>query len=570
MLTKVAAPLSVIASWPTPNYVDPTNRGPALEYVCIIFSVLAITIVAARIYSRLVITRAPGWDDFLVVVGLIFSIAMSVMIVIANKLYFSGRHVWDVPPSTFTPHRLNAWISEWLFVFAGTAIKVSVLLFYRRLSVKFKKGFLIATWIGIVYNVGYLVAFTLTLLLICRPVEAYWNAFSRSWAATHNFHCAREGASIPAAVALSVLGDFYSTVLPLVLIFRLPLPLRQKLALYSLFALGFLACALGIVRVVLMNRLLNESFDYTWLVWEMWIWSVVELYVAMFAASAPALKPFFHRFLVDSLNSLSKFSIRRGNTEKRLSYADQEGKRISKSSAGEAELDVERIGVAFAGDESELRERGFWKDIGHQGTRRFEMRSSHNGKIVPMQILDHGLAPDPDAPRPAYNQGWGNSKSSSPLENWPIGPAPTKPLSPPPNSKSRPFVPSQASQQTIQVGLQLDSGTYDPVSALGSVKAARLRAELQAARSPHPGNMVAATWRSSIASVVAGFPPTKKKVTLAKHGANTAAHRTQLTVNRAGTITSNKGSIHSPPLSSRDFDPERRLLSHGRRDGYTI
>src|ERR1700712_3863358 len=132
MLTKVAAPPSVIASWPTPNYINPPNRGPALEYVGIVFSVLALTVVSARIYSRLFITRAPGWDDILIVAGLAGSIAMTVMVIIANKLFFSGRHVWDIPPSTFAPHRLNVWISEWLFVLAGTAIKISVLLFYRR------------------------------------------------------------------------------------------------------------------------------------------------------------------------------------------------------------------------------------------------------------------------------------------------------------------------------------------------------------------------------------------------------------------------------------------------------
>lgn len=40
--------------------------------------------------------------------------------------------------------------------------------------------------------------------------------------------------------ALSVIGDFYSTVLPLVLVWHLELPQGKKLALYTLFALGFL------------------------------------------------------------------------------------------------------------------------------------------------------------------------------------------------------------------------------------------------------------------------------------------------------------------------------------------
>lgn len=39
--------------------------------------------------------------------------------------------------------------------------------------------------------------------------------------------------------ALSVVGDFYSTVLPLLLVWHLKLAFKKKLALYALFALGF-------------------------------------------------------------------------------------------------------------------------------------------------------------------------------------------------------------------------------------------------------------------------------------------------------------------------------------------
>jgi hypothetical protein len=496
---------------------------------------------------------------------------MSIMVVIANKLYFSGRHIWDVPPSTFTPHRLNVWISEWLFVLAGTAIKISVLLFYRRLSVKFKKGFLVATWVGIVYNVLYLLAFTMTLLLICRPVDAYWNSFSRKWAATHHFHCTREGASIPARVGLNVLGDFYSTLLPLVLIFGLKLPLKQKLSLYGLFALGFLACALGVVRVVLMYRLLNVTFDFTWMLWEMWIWSVVELYVGIFAASAPALKPFFRRFLVESIGSLARYSRRRGDTEEIISDVQQEEKEVSSSMTAETGVETEVIGMAYGGDETELRERGFWKDMGHQGTRRFALGSSREGRIVLVRVREQDATATLDGRGPVHGEDWQGPKAGSPAQNWPMPLALTKPLPPPPppsspDRRSRWSMPSQASQQTIHVVLQLDSGVHSTDPAVASASTARLRGESQSVQSQS----------DPMASILEGGKPApeiqsvRELIETIRHGVNSALHATILSVNRMATIKSNSGSIHSAPRRSRDFDPGRRQYVHGRRDGYTI
>jgi len=61
-------PKEVLATWPTPNYVDPVRRGPALMIVQIILVVLVTIFVGMRLYARLLITRARiGLDDILIV-----------------------------------------------------------------------------------------------------------------------------------------------------------------------------------------------------------------------------------------------------------------------------------------------------------------------------------------------------------------------------------------------------------------------------------------------------------------------------------------------------------------------
>ena len=63
--------MSVIATWPTPNYVDPETRGPGLLVVNVVFSILCLFAVAARLWARLRIVHSPGLDDVLIVISFV-------------------------------------------------------------------------------------------------------------------------------------------------------------------------------------------------------------------------------------------------------------------------------------------------------------------------------------------------------------------------------------------------------------------------------------------------------------------------------------------------------------------
>ena len=115
-----------------------------------------------------------------------------------------------------------------------------MLLFYRRLAITFSRAFMIATWIGIAYNICFLVGFLFAITFICLPVRAYWMQFDSAWDKTHKFTCLDEHKYLPTSAILSAVGDFYSTLIPMLQIGALGLSRRQKVALYPLFGLGFL------------------------------------------------------------------------------------------------------------------------------------------------------------------------------------------------------------------------------------------------------------------------------------------------------------------------------------------
>lgn len=52
-------PPEVIASWPKPDYDHPAEvRGNGLEVTLITLSVIVVVFVAARFYSRVIVTRS--------------------------------------------------------------------------------------------------------------------------------------------------------------------------------------------------------------------------------------------------------------------------------------------------------------------------------------------------------------------------------------------------------------------------------------------------------------------------------------------------------------------------------
>lgn len=260
-------------------------------------------VVGTRLYARIHITKAPGIDDILIVGALLFGIASSVLVIIGNTTYYSGRHVWDVPLGTTVGHRLNVWICQLCFMIALSCVKVSVLLFYRRLSVSFTKTFLIATWVGIAYNLAFLCSFILALLLICRPLQAYWMSFDPVWLQTHDYKCGSEQLGQPLVGLFSVIGDFYTAMLPMLLVSRLAMPKAQKRALYALFGLAFLVVIVGVIRAIYLYKVVNVTYDFTWTLWKVWVLGEIELWFGVYIASAPALKPFVKHYLASKLQS---------------------------------------------------------------------------------------------------------------------------------------------------------------------------------------------------------------------------------------------------------------------------
>jgi hypothetical protein len=88
-----------ILSWPKANYINPDTRRPLVLGVEIPLTILTILFTAGRFYSRTVIVKALGWDDWFMLLATIFSTATNVMTCVSvAPAYQTGYHLWDLRP----------------------------------------------------------------------------------------------------------------------------------------------------------------------------------------------------------------------------------------------------------------------------------------------------------------------------------------------------------------------------------------------------------------------------------------------------------------------------------------
>lgn len=130
------------------------------------------------------------------------------------------------------------WITQLFFLLSTCSIKVSILLFYRRLPPGTHTWlFSCAVLAAIAVIVAYPVAFLLILIFQCQPLDSYWMRFAPDYNGVYQCRT-KEAISLPISAYLSTIIDFLVLLLPLWQVQNIKLPRRQKWTLYAIFSLG--------------------------------------------------------------------------------------------------------------------------------------------------------------------------------------------------------------------------------------------------------------------------------------------------------------------------------------------
>jgi hypothetical protein len=126
-----------------------------------------------------------------------------------------------------------------LFLWSMTFIKLSALMFYRRLAKDpCSKRFLYTIWGAIFALVFSTLILFFVFITTCSPIEAYWRQVYPTY---KNFTCRREPSLLiinETSTAVNVITDVYSLVIPALLITKLRLTRRQRIAIMIILGIG--------------------------------------------------------------------------------------------------------------------------------------------------------------------------------------------------------------------------------------------------------------------------------------------------------------------------------------------
>ncbi|KAI8931084.1 hypothetical protein NX059_012095 [Plenodomus lindquistii] len=298
-------PPEVIHSWPKPNYVNPETRPDTVLILACIMGPITVGMLLARLWVRIMIQKRPGWDDWIMLAATVPIIALTILYPFAVDLGFD-KHVWDIDligqNDRIVTSRKYILIGECVFCVSSGMIKISILLFYRRLSSRaISVSFRRVTWISIAFIIASTIALSLAPILGCQPMSAFWDQLNLSKIAKgYKFHCFDEGADVLAASIISATQDLITAILPTFLYWNLRIHIRQKIALSGIFAIGYAGVAIGAVRAYYSWLIFYDTYDVTWWGWDLILTCLLELHIGAFCSNAPAMKVFFKHFFPDT------------------------------------------------------------------------------------------------------------------------------------------------------------------------------------------------------------------------------------------------------------------------------
>ncbi|OHF02017.1 integral membrane protein [Colletotrichum orchidophilum] len=262
---------------------DAEDKGPTALAVVICVSALSTIFTAARLFTRGKVLGKIGLDDYFIVASVVCG-WINVATVAVAVSYGYGRHA-----DTLTAEQKSGAIlwsiagyPPGLLSFGIPKLAVVALLTRILNPSRWHKRFLWALSIVCVIN---LVGFITIIFAQCSPARSQWDS---SVAGT----CWSKWILVSFATysgAFCAFADVYLSVYPAVVLSKLQMNRRKKIALSIALGFGSLSAIVVIYKCLKLPSL--TSSDYTYDTVELVIWTIVEGSIIIIAACIPVLQP---------------------------------------------------------------------------------------------------------------------------------------------------------------------------------------------------------------------------------------------------------------------------------------
>ncbi|KAK2598686.1 hypothetical protein N8I77_012078 [Diaporthe amygdali] len=254
--------------------------------VAMIVLLIADTLViAARVYVRARMISNFGWDDRLLCLSFLGYVIACMMGFAA--MYFG--YGYDGPPEDW-PHYDPKMAEKFLYAnqltlyITSGIVKLAVALVLYRVAVQ--------KWMKTTLG------FSMAVVVIWTFITTMYS----SWLCVANGTTSYVSSSTCTSVGLfrtisNIFIDYFYAFFPILIIWNAKMNFRMKLSVCFLLGLGFFASGATIAKLVIVVKIPNADAETQKILhYYLLLWAGVELGLAIFCASAAALKPLLRKF----------------------------------------------------------------------------------------------------------------------------------------------------------------------------------------------------------------------------------------------------------------------------------
>ncbi|OCK75112.1 hypothetical protein K432DRAFT_429625 [Lepidopterella palustris CBS 459.81] len=282
-----------MANWPAPNYINPETRvNVALGWI-ITTMTLMLLFIAARIYSRAVIKGSFGRDDWVMTVAAALSLSVSITACAATS-FGLGYHLWDIRAGWIVKYAKIGFLAEVIVPWSMSLTKISICLTYLRLFPSRPNK--IFCWSVIVYLICWTIMAVFTVIFLCIPVAAQWDV------TIENKTCLNLHAILLATACSNSVSDVLVYLWPARTLWTIQLPLKERMGLVFIFAVGCIVCVAGICRIWYFH-IFFSSYDTFWNSAILWSLTCTEVDIGIVCGCLPGTKPLLARIFPRLLGS---------------------------------------------------------------------------------------------------------------------------------------------------------------------------------------------------------------------------------------------------------------------------
>ncbi|KAH6900564.1 ATP synthase F0 [Thelonectria olida] len=259
------------------------SQYPVIIAVCVVLSVLSVTVVSARLWVRYN-ARGLRSDDWWSAMSMAFALIYSALCITQTR-YGLGLPLLSRPAENLVVYtRVNFAGRPW-YQLGISFFKIALLISYLQLlQGTDHRTYRIVVWVSIVLIFLAHLGCTLSLIFACKPVHKSWNP-------KMDGTCLAPGPSFTGYAIITIVSDIVVALLPVPVLLKLEIRLKKKIGLIGIFALGLFTTLCSILRYLQIDRISTGDGNSTMLV----LWGTIEFNVGNMVSSLPYLAPIFIR-----------------------------------------------------------------------------------------------------------------------------------------------------------------------------------------------------------------------------------------------------------------------------------